>query len=244
VTDLPDLSKLFESLEEHIDILLSIRELKSKGCSDREICSTLGIGATRLARYKDLLRAYESRGLASNEQGGISLAEFQNYKRLELDDQIQSTIRQLNTLLSRIDEEHQFNKAELTNLLGSIGKTDDRTEPAFVQDAARKLRMARYPVEDVVNVEKTILSAVSLRAKIWGLNQETGMREVAGSNSKLGAKRLTLIQVNEAPARGIPSVREPKEASLEKLNKIADYLSNKIIGDGNGMQLQEEDDGE
>lgn len=190
--------KSTRSLEEHIDNVLQIRELKNKGESDRSICKSLEISHTTLQRYKGILAETDLKSIT---------AEGQNAKRCELDDQVQSVVCKLSEVVNKIEVNHENQKNEIQRIL---------SDPEVENNLKIKLRQInRYPVEEMLEVQKAILNAVDLRVKIWGLDKEI--------------KDSLSIQDNKKLILNVHSDGNIHQAS-NKLHKIADAIVGKTDG--------------
>lgn len=190
------------SLDEHVDNLLKIRELKNAGASNRSICKELNISYAILKNYEAILVEKELEGLSE---------EFQNEKRLLLDDQVLSIIGKLNQAGKAVEDEHHKLVDQIDTLL-----QDDKID---VLVKAKLRRFVRYPVSDITQIQKLILNAVELRSKIWGLDKEQKETTSITNNKKL------VFQLNQKV-----------EADTNKLDSIADS----IIENTHGMRMQKE----
>ena len=186
-------SKLVKStrtLDEHFDNALSVREMKSSGTSDREICRQLAISNTTLQKYKDLVTKTDLETLSP---------EYQNEKRCELDDQIQTVIGKLSSVERRIETEHTEQSTEINKILQQVDIDD--------QVKIKLMRYARYPLSDLLELKKLVLQAVDLRMKVWGLDKEGKDSGSIQSNKKI-----------------VFNVTNRVTGETDKLNKIADTI--------------------
>jgi len=190
------------SLDEHVDNLLKVRELRNAGKSNRSICKELNISYIVLKNYETILVKKELEGLSD---------EFQNEKRLLLDDQVLSVIGKLNEAGKAVEQEHDNLVEQINTLLA-----DDKID---VLVKAKLRRFVRYPVNDIAHIQKLILNAVELRSKIWGLDKEHKETASITNNRKI------VFQLNEKV-----------ETDANKLNSIADS----IIENTHGMRMQKE----
>jgi hypothetical protein len=190
------------SLDEHVDNLLRIRELKNAGASDRSICRELNISYQVLKNYDGILLRKELAALSE---------DYQNEKRLLLDDQVLSIIGKLNEAGAAVEKEHETLVEQINTLL-----EDDKID---VLVKAKLRRFVRYPVNDIVQIQKLVLTAVELRSKIWGLDKE--QKEMASITNN----RKIVFQLNQKV-----------ETDTNKLNSIADS----IIENTHGMRMQKE----
>jgi hypothetical protein len=182
-----------------IDTALAIRDLKNKGKSDRFICKELHMHHNTLQGYKQILVTKDLESLTQ---------EGQDVKRCELDEQVQSIVGKLAEVVEKIENDHEEHKKEITNTL------NDSEVPETIKIKLR--RYLRYPVEDMIEVQKALLNAVELRSRIWGLD-----KEIKDNNPSQGSKKI-VFNIN-----GISNV----EAASTRLNNIADA----IVGKKNGM---------
>lgn len=192
------------SLDEHVDNLLKVRELKNKGVSDRKVCKELSISYSVLRNYKEILLKKEVEELSE---------DYQNEKRILLDDQVLSVIGKLSEAGQAVETEH----GELTEQINTLLENDK----IDVLVKAKLRRFVRYPVADIAQIQRLILNAVDLRAKIWGLDREAKEVPVVNNNKKV------IFQLNQKV-----------EADISKINSIADQV---IASAHDGMQVQEED---
>lgn len=190
------------SLDEHVDNLLKVRELQNAGVSDRQICRELNISYAILKSYDGILVGKELEALSE---------DYQNEKRLVLDDQVLSVIGKLSEAGKAVEVEHGTLVDQINTLL-----EDDKID---VLIKAKLRRFVRYPVSDVVQIQKLILNAVELRSKIWGLDKE--QKETASITNN----RKVVFQLNQKV-----------EADSKKLDTIADS----IIENTHGMRVQKE----
>jgi len=194
---MPNLRKYSRSHDEAIDMALKIRELQSTGKSDRAICKQLRIGHETLQGYKKTLIEKDLELLTP---------EGQDAKRCELDEQVQSVVYKLSEVAGKIESNHEIHKEEITLTL-SDEKISDSVK-------VKLRRFLRYPVEDMIEVQKALLNAVELRTKIWGLDKELKDGISVQSNRKI-----------------VFNVSKDIDTTAEKLSSIAD----KIVGKTNGM---------
>jgi len=193
---MPNLQRFARSPEESIDMALAIRDLKSTGKSDRAICKELHIGYETLKNYQQILRTKDIESITQ---------EGQDTKRCELDEQVQSVVYKLSDVADRIETNHETHKLEITDTL------NDENVPDNVKIKLR--RFLRYPVEDMIEVQKALLSAVELRTKIWGLDKDSKDSMAVQTNRKI-----------------VFNVNNNIETSTEKLNSIADTIVGKKHG--------------
>lgn len=190
------------SLDEHVDNLLKVRELKNAGMSDRSICKELGISYTVLKSYDGILVGKELEALSE---------DFQTEKRIILDDQVVSVIGKLNEAGKTVEKEHETLVEQINTLL--------ENENIDVLVKAKLRRFVRYPVSDIVHIQKLVLNAVELRSKIWGLDKEQKDTATITNNRKV------VFQLNQNV-----------KADTDKLNSIADS----IIENTHGMRVSKE----
>jgi len=187
-------SKLVKStrnIEEHIDNLVAVQEAKAKGKADSVICKELQISHTTLQKYKAILVEQSLKTLTP---------EYQDAKRCELDEQIQTIIRKIFSVVNTVDDQYDIIRREVEDALN-----DPELEP---ENRLRLRRAARYPVEDIVELKKILISAVELRSKVWGLDKENNQKVQINNNRKL------IFQVNH---------------QLEDKTGKLDQLANSII---------------
>ena len=129
-------SKLVKSnrtFEEHLDKALEVRNMKSEGVSDREVCRQLSISHNTLKRYKETLAKSDRESLTP---------EHQNEKRCELDDQIQTVINKLSTVEHRVERDHE----EYVQLVNTVMNTEGIEDQVKV----KLKRYTRFPVGDIL----------------------------------------------------------------------------------------------
>lgn len=183
--------------DEVLDLALAVRDMKSKGASDRAIMRELKIGYSTLREYKDTLARKDVESLTK---------EGQDAKRCELDEQVQSVVYKLSDVADKIETNHEKHKEEINDAL------NDENVPDNVKIKLR--RYLRYPVEDMVEVQKALLSAVELRTRIWGLDKEINDGVSVQTNRKI-----------------VFNVSHDVETTTENMNSIADQ----IVGKKNGL---------
>jgi len=191
------LQRYSRSADEVLDLALAVRDLKNKGKSDRAICKELKIGYGTLKEYNAALLEKDIESLSK---------EGQDAKRCELDDQVQSVVYKLADVAEKIESNHEEHKLEIATSL------NDTNIPDAVKIKLR--RYLRYPVEDMVEVQKALLSAIELRTRIWGLDKEVQDGVSVQTNKKIVFNVISDI-----------------DTTSEKLDNIADA----IVGKKNGM---------
>jgi len=190
---MPNLQRYSRSHDEAIDMALAIRDLKNSGKSERAICKELKISHTTLQKYKQTLIEKDLESLSP---------EGHDIKRCELDEQVQSVVYKLSDVANKIELNHEAHKLEISNTL------NDTNVPDTVKIKLR--RYLRYPVEDMIEVQKALLSAVELRTKIWGLDKEP--------------KDGVSVQTNK---RIVFNVNNDVETTAENINHLADAIVGK-----------------
>jgi hypothetical protein len=144
--------------EEHLDNLLTIRDAKAHGKSDKEIVKDLSISFTTLQQYKEYLATLDKKQLDTLDIKTM---------RFELDAQVQGVIRRLYEVTDKLDALYNQQTDETKLLL---------TDPSINYLEKYKLtKSLRYPVGDLSTIQRLLLSAIELRVRIWGLANEVPM---------------------------------------------------------------------
>ena len=200
------LVKSTRTFDEHLDNMLQVRDLKTVGTSDRDICKQLNIGQTTLQNYKKALIKEDAASLSP---------EAQNAKRCELDNQIQTVVQKLVTVENRIEHEHDEYVQHINNLV----KKEDLDEQVKV----KLRRYAKYPLSDLLEIKKLILQAVDLRTKVWGLERENRTSDGIQTNRKIVFQLNTKV---EAETDKLNSIADTIIAGTNGLQKMSEETRN------------------
>lgn len=192
------LVKSTKSWEEHTEALMIVRDLKSSGASDQDICKNLNISHSTLQKYKSFLSQKDIESLTS---------EYQNEKRCELDDQIQTVIKKLGCVERKVEEENEELVREVNVILQNSELED--------QVKIKLRKFCKFPVGDFIELKKLTLQAMELRFKVWGLDKEN-----QGSMSMETNKKV-VFQINQKIT-----------TDTDKLNSIADTIINEGYSNG------------
>jgi hypothetical protein len=198
------LVKSTRDYDEHLENLLTIQEMKSKGLNDREVCKVLHIGASTLQEYKKTLIELDVNSLSP--EGIVT-------KKSELDDQIQVVISKLHDIAEQVDTTYKVKHKEILDTLLDA-EIDLNTKISLK-------RSLRYPVEDIIQVQKTLLEAILVRSRIWGVEKDS-------DGAQINQHKKVIFNFSDT---------KKVEVDKSRLNNVADTILEKIH---NGMQLSEE----
>jgi hypothetical protein len=191
------LVKSTRNIEEHIDNILTVQEAKAKGKTDRVICKELKISHTTLQKYKDIIVKQNLTRLTP---------DYQNEKRCELDEQLQTIIRKLFSVVETIDTNFDDTRRDIEDILNN--------PDIDVETRIRMRKYARYPVEDLVEIKKIMVNAVELRSKVWGLENSASTKTQINHNRKM----VFQISSQETDASKLDKIAESVIANVHKVN--------------------------